>query len=132
MVVPRFVQQALAGEPLTVFGSGAQVRCFCHVADVVPALAALLRNPRANGRAVNLGSAEQVSIEALAHRVIRLTGSASVTQNVSYLEAYGPGYEDMERRVPDCSLAGDLVGFRPHHCLDDIIQSVSDYYKAEA
>jgi UDP-glucose 4-epimerase len=132
MVIPRFVQQALAGEALTVFGSGEQVRCFCHVDDVVPALAALARTPRAQGRAVNVGSTEQVSIAALAQRVIRLTGSASVTTGVSYQAAYGPGYEDMERRVPDCSFARELVGFSPDHSLDDIIQSVSDYYKAES
>jgi len=129
MVIPRFVRQARAGEPLTIFGSGAQVRCFCHVDDVVPALAALIMAPAARGRAVNLGSTEQVSIGALAQRVIQLTGSASATTQVPYAAAYGPGYEDMERRVPDCSLAGDLVGFHPGHSLDDIIQSVNDYCK---
>jgi UDP-glucose 4-epimerase len=124
MVIPRFVRQALAGQPLTVFGSGRQVRCFCHVQDVVPALPRLIAADRACGRAVNLGSTEQVSIEDLARRVITLTGSASGLARASYLEAYGAGYEDMERRVPDCTLAADLVGFAPARNLDDIIRAV--------
>ncbi|NKQ56050.1 NAD-dependent epimerase/dehydratase family protein [Amycolatopsis sp. K13G38] len=125
MVVPRFVRQALAGEPLTVFGDGSQIRCFCHVADVVPALIALATNPRAQGRAVNLGSTEQVTIGELASRVLAVTGSRSEIRHISYEEAYGPGYEDMARRVPDCTLAGELVGFRPRYTLDQIIDSVA-------
>ncbi|HTT49934.1 MAG TPA: NAD-dependent epimerase/dehydratase family protein [Streptosporangiaceae bacterium] len=125
MVIPRFVRQALAGQPLTVFGSGRQVRCFCHVQDVVPALPRLIAADRACGRAVNLGSTEQVSIEDLARRVIALTHSSSGLTRASYLEAYGAGYEDMERRVPDCTLAADLVGFAATRNLDDIIQAVA-------
>ena len=125
MVIPRFVRQALAGQPLTVFGTGQQVRCFCHVRDVVPALPRLIAAGQACGRAVNLGSTEQVSIEDLARRVITLTGSASGITRASYLEAYGAGYEDLERRVPDCTLATDLVGFTPTRNLDEIIQAVA-------
>ncbi len=125
MVIPRFVRQALAGQPLTVFGSGQQVRCFCDVRDVVPALPRLISADRACGRAVNLGSTEQVSIEDLAHRVITLTGSASGITRASYLAAYGAGYEDLERRVPDCTLAADLVGFAATRSLDEIIQAVA-------
>ena len=121
MVIPRFVRQALAGEPITVFGTGEQIRCFCHVHDVIPALAALVESDEAVGRAVNLGSSEQISIEGLAERVIALTGSASRITRSSYLEAYGSGYEDMMRRVPDCALAGQLVGFRATRTLDDIL-----------
>jgi len=124
MVIPRFVRQALANEPLTVFGTGTQVRCFCHVLDVIPALTALIASDRACGRAVNLGSSEQVSIGQLAERVIAATGSASGITRSSYLEAYGPGYEDMQRRVPDCSLARELTGFTPRRTLDDIIAAV--------
>ena len=124
MVIPRFVRQGLAGQPLTVFGTGQQVRCFCHVHDVVPALARLIASDRANGRAVNLGSTEQVTIEGLAQRVIAATGSGAGIERASYLEAYGSGYEDMQRRVPDCTLAGDLVGFRATRSLDEIIQAV--------
>ncbi|MGE5136009.1 MAG: NAD-dependent epimerase/dehydratase family protein [Gemmatimonadota bacterium] len=124
MVIPRFVRQALAGEPITVFGTGEQIRCFCHVHDVIPALAALVESDEAVGRAVNLGSSEQISIEGLAERVIALTGSASRITRSSYLEAYGSGYEDMMRRVPDCALAGQLVGFRATRTLDDILHAV--------
>ena len=126
MVIPRFVRQALAGEPLTVFGTGGQIRCFCHVHDVVPALTALIGSDAACGRAVNLGSSEQVSISQLAQRVIAATGSGSGIVRSSYLEAYGVGYEDMLRRVPDCTLARDLVGFAPVRTLDDIIRAVID------
>ena len=125
MVIPRFVRQARSGEPLTVFGTGEQVRCFCHVLDVVPALTALIASDRACGRAVNLGSSEQVSINQLAQRVIGATGSASGITRRSYQEAYGwSGYEDMQRRVPDCSLARELTGFAPRRTLDDIIAAV--------
>jgi UDP-glucose 4-epimerase len=125
MVIPRFVRQALRGDPLTVFGTGRQIRCFCHVQDVVPALAALVRTPGARGRAVNLGSTEQVSIVDLARRVLAATGSDSDISYLSYDEAYGAGYEDMQRRVPDCALARELVGFRPRRTLDEIIGSVA-------
>jgi len=107
-----------------VFGTGDQVRCFCHVHDVIPALVALLETGPARGRAVNLGSSEQVSISGLAERVIAATGSAGGIVGSSYLDAYGAGYEDMERRVPDCTLARGLVGFEPARTLDDIIASV--------
>ncbi len=124
MVIPRFVRQGLSGEPLTVFGTGDQVRCFCHVHDVIPALIALTETEAARGRAVNLGSSEQVSITGLAERVIAATGSRSGITRSSYLEAYGDGYEDMQRRVPDCTLARGLVGFEPARTLDDIIGAV--------
>jgi len=130
MVIPRFVRQGLAAEPLTVFGTGDQVRCFCHVHDVIPALIALTEAEPARGRAVNLGSAEQVSIAGLAERVIAATGSDGGIVRSSYLEAYGEGYEDMQRRVPDCTLARDLVGFEPVRSLDDIIGAVIDDQQA--
>jgi len=126
MVIPRFVRQALDGEPLTIFGTGKQVRCFCHVQDVVPALIRLVKSGRACGRAVNLGSTEQVPIEDLARRVIEATESDSPVTHVSYLDAYGQGYEDMQRRVPDCTLARDLVGFNATRTLNEIIQAVID------
>ncbi|MER7079003.1 UDP-glucose 4-epimerase [Saccharopolyspora kobensis] len=126
MVIPRLVGQALQGRPLTIFGTGKQIRCFCHVADVVPALIQLVRLDRAQGMAVNLGSTEQVSIEDLAARIIAMTGSTSGTVHVPYEEAYGPGYEDMQRRVPDCSRARELIGFRPRRSLADIVRAVID------
>jgi UDP-glucose 4-epimerase len=124
MVIPRFVRQGLSGEPLTVFGTGDQVRCFCHVHDVIPALIALIEAEPARGRAVNIGSSEQVSVAGLAERVIAATGSSGGIARSSYLEAYGAGYEDMERRVPDCTLASGLVGFEAARTLDDIIGAV--------
>ncbi|HXW47699.1 MAG TPA: NAD-dependent epimerase/dehydratase family protein [Streptosporangiaceae bacterium] len=124
MVIPRFARQALTGQPLTVFGTGDQVRCFCHVLDVIPALIRLVQCDSAVGLAVNLGSSEQVSINQLARLVIDATGSASRIERSSYLDAYGSGYEDMQRRVPDCTLAGQLVGFSPARSLTDIIHAV--------
>jgi UDP-glucose 4-epimerase len=125
MVIPRFVGQALAGQPLTVFGTGDQVRCFCHVHDVVPALQALMADPRAYGRVFNLGGTEQVSITQLAERVRAVTGSSSSITYVPYESAYGAGFEDMQRRVPDCTRARQLIGFRPSRSLADIIQDVA-------
>ncbi|MET9634296.1 NAD-dependent epimerase/dehydratase family protein, partial [Lentzea sp. NPDC006480] len=124
MVVPRFVGQALAGEPLTVHGSGQQIRCFCHVADVVPALITLLEDDTATAQVFNLGSSEQVTITELAKRIIAATGSRSEITYVPYGEAYGEGYEDMLRRVPDCTRAHQQIGFYPRRSLDDIIASV--------
>ncbi|GAB3277983.1 NAD-dependent epimerase/dehydratase family protein [Parasphingorhabdus pacifica] len=129
MVIPRLVTQALEGRPLTIFGSGDQVRCFCHVDDVVPALVRLVDQEEARGAAVNLGSTEQVSIAELADRVIAITGASGGTVRMSYEEAYGPGYEDMQRRVPDCALARSLIGFQPVRTLDDIIRSVVEERK---
>jgi UDP-glucose 4-epimerase len=125
MVIPRFVAQALSGEPLTVFGTGDQVRCFCHVHDVVPALRALMADRRAYGQVFNLGGPEQVSIRQLAERVLAVTGSSSAIAYVPYESAYGAGFEDMQRRVPDCTKARTLIGFRPSRSLTDVIQDVA-------
>ena len=124
MVIPRFVTQALAGEPITVFGDGQQTRCFCHVHDVVPALADLLADESAYGKVFNLGSNEQTTISQLAERVIGATGSRSTITKVPYEEAYGDGYEDMQRRIPDCTRAYNQIGFVPTRSLDDIIAAV--------
>lgn len=126
MVVPRFVEQALAGEPIVVYGSGTQRRCFGSVHDVVPAMVALATTPEAQGRAVNLGGREETSIAGLAHRVRELTGSTSDIRFLAYQDAYGPGFEDMERRMPDLALAGRLIGYQPQYRLDDIIKTVID------
>lgn len=124
MVMPRFVDQALAGQPLTVHGTGTQTRCFCHVADVVPALTTLMATEAAVGGLFNIGNPEQVSIDDLAARVIARTGSRSDVVHLDYADVYGPGYEDMERRVPDCSRVRDLIGWTPRHDLDAIIDAV--------
>jgi UDP-glucose 4-epimerase len=130
MVIPRFTRQALAGEPLTVYGTGDQIRCFCHVHDVVPALTKLMAIPAAYGRAVNLGNNEPTSINDLAKRIVAATDSASVITHTPYLDAYGSGYEDMQRRIPDCTLARTLCGFTPRRTLDDIVEAVIDDQKA--
>lgn len=126
MVLPRLMRQALAGEPLTVHGDGRQTRCFCHVGDVVPALVALAEVVESLGEAYNLGGGFEVSIMDLARRIIELTGSTSQVRMVPYEQAYGPGYEDMRRRVPDNRKAAALVGFEPRADLDAIIESVAD------
>ena len=127
MVVPRFVRQALTGEPLTVYGDGTQTRCFCDVRDVVRALVDLARHPDAPGRVYNIGSVEEVSIRALAERVKSLIHSDSPIINVPYAEAYAPGFEDMRRRLPDTSRLNALIGWQPHHNLDEILQTVVAY-----
>jgi len=132
MVIPRFVQQALAGQPLTVFGTGNQVRCFCHVHDVVPALRALMADSRAYSQVFNIGGCEQVSITQLAELVLAVVGSSSTITYVPYESAYGAGFEDMQRRVPDCTRAQQLIGFRPSRSLTDIIEAVAAHQLADS
>jgi UDP-glucose 4-epimerase len=118
------VRQALAGRPLTVYGDGKQSRCFCDVTDVVRALILLAECPAAEGQLFNIGNTEEVTILELAQKIIKLTGSESDIQFVSYDEAYGPGFEDMRRRVPDISKIGDIVGWRPGISLTDTLTGV--------
>jgi UDP-glucose 4-epimerase len=124
MVLPNLVEQALAGRPLTVHGDGLQTRCFCHVRDVVNALLRLIHDPRAEGEVFNVGSTEEVSILELARRVVSATGSGSPVRLVPYEEAYGEGYEDMRRRIPDISRVRALTGWEPRMSLDEIISEV--------
>jgi UDP-glucose 4-epimerase len=124
MVVPRFVRQAVRNEPLTVYGDGQQTRCFCHVSDVVRAILALADEPAAEGDVFNVGSTEEVTIEALARRTIALAGSSSSIVRVPYEEAYEVGFEDMRQRVPDTTKIRRLVGWEPHIDLDGILASV--------
>ena len=125
MVVPNLVGQALRHEALTVFGDGKQTRCFSYVGDIVPALVKLSAEPAAYGQAVNLGGAQEISILSLASRIIDLTKSRSVIQLVPYERAYGEGYEDMRRRVPDNSKAHKMLGFEPVTGIVDIIRAVA-------
>ena len=124
MVVPTLVGQALAGEPLTVYGNGRQTRCFGYVADIVEALIRVMDHPATPGEVFNLGSHEEVSITALAERIIALTGSPSKIVYVPYSEAYEEGFEDMPRRVPDTSKAERVLGFRARTPLDSILRAV--------
>lgn len=128
MVIPTFVKQALAGRPITVYGSGEQTRCFGFVKDVVGALVALMDKTEAVGEVFNIGSHEEVSINQLAEKVRELTGSKSEIVRVPYDEAYEEGFEDMPRRVPDISKIGALVGFKPTVTLEQILHSVIEYY----
>jgi UDP-glucose 4-epimerase len=124
MVIPRLVRQALAGEPLTVYGDGTQTRCFCHVSDVVNALLSLLDHPDAEGDVFNVGSTEEVTILELAQRVKRRVRSASPIELISYDRAYEAGFEDMVRRVPDTSKIAALTGWKATRTLDDILDDV--------
>lgn len=125
MVVPRLVEQALRGQTLTVYGTGEQTRCFCHVADVVVALLGLLSSPDAEGKVFNVGSRSEISIEDLAQRVKAVTASSSEITKIPYDEAYESGFEDMERRRPDTSRIHDLLGWEPTRDLDTIIKDVA-------
>lgn len=127
MVVPRLVAQALAGEPLTVYGGGHQTRCFCHVSDVVQALFGLMSDERAYGNVFNVGNTSEISILDLARRIIELTESDSEISLIPYDEAYGEGFEDMYRRVPDIAKVQALIGWTPKHDLDDVISDVIEH-----
>ena len=124
MVIPSFVQQAIAGEPITVFGDGTQSRSFTDVSDVVAGLVKLALEPRAVGQVFNIGNSEEVTIAALAEKVRAATGSRSEIVLVPYDEAYETGFEDMPRRVPDLTKINRLVGYRPTLGLDEILQRV--------
>jgi UDP-glucose 4-epimerase len=129
MVIPNFVRQALAGEPITVFGDGTQSRSFTHVADVVGALLKLVAEPTAVGQVINLGNTEEVTIRALAERVRTLAGSSSPIKYVPYDEAYESGFEDMARRVPDLTKARAMIGYEPKFRLDDILGQIIEYFQ---
>lgn len=125
MVVPRFVEQALKDQPITVFGDGTQRRCFCHVSDVVRAIVGLADSREAEGQVFNVGSQQEISITGLAERVIDHLGSSSPIVKVSYDEAYEEGFEDMPRRVPNTARVRDLLGWTPEYDLDRIIDDVA-------
>jgi UDP-glucose 4-epimerase len=129
MVIPNFVQQALTGQEIKVFGDGTQTRCFTHVSDVVDALIKVAEHPRAVGEVYNIGGDQEVTILELAERIRKLTDSDSRIVLVPYDEAYEAGFEDMMRRVPDVSKVRALIGYRPKIDLDGILTSVVDYYR---
>ncbi|MGC4031209.1 MAG: GDP-mannose 4,6-dehydratase [Tepidisphaeraceae bacterium] len=129
MVLPRFVQAAVAGDPLLVYGDGTQSRCFCHVHDVVAALIKLMETPEARGQVFNLGSDEEISIENLAKKVITMANSPSHIERLSYEAAYGQHFDDLPRRVPALEKIKQAIGFSRKHSLDSIIQSVIDEHR---
>jgi UDP-glucose 4-epimerase len=129
MVIPNFVRQGLAGQPITVHGDGTQTRSFCYVGDVVDALLRLVAEPRAVGEVFNVGNTEEISILALAEKVRDLTGGRSEIVTIPYDQAYEAGFEDMPRRVPDLAKISHLVGFTPVVGLDEILARVVDHFQ---
>jgi UDP-glucose 4-epimerase len=129
MVVPRFVSAALANEPITIYGDGSQTRCFAHVYDVVDAVIALAFAKNTIGKVINIGNDFEISINALAKKVIDETGSKSKVVHVPYEKAYGEGFEDMERRVPNIELINKLVGWAPKRDLTKMISDISKQMK---
>jgi len=131
MVIPTFVQQALAEQEIRVFGDGLQRRCFTHVSDVVEALIKIAEHPRAVGEVYNVGGNQEITILDLARRIRTLADSQSMITLVPYSEAYEAGFEDMMRRVPDTTKLRTLIGYNPTIDLDGILTSVIDYYRAK-
>jgi UDP-glucose 4-epimerase len=129
MVLPTFVRQALAGQPITVFGDGKQTRSFTYVGDVVDGLIGLMREPKAVGQVFNIGNGEEISMRALAEKVKLMAASASDIVTIPYDQAYEAGFEDMPRRVPDISKIRGLVGYEPKVQLDEILTRVIDYIR---
>ena len=125
MVVPRFVKSAIANEPITIYGDGTQTRCFAHVFDVVDAVIAIAFADNTIGKVINIGNDFEISINSLARKIIHETGSMSEIVYVPYNEAYGDGFEDMERRVPNIDLINQLVGWKPKRDLTTMISDIS-------
>jgi UDP-glucose 4-epimerase len=130
MVIPRFVQSALAGRPLEIHGDGSQTRCFCHVQDTIRALAGLMDARDISGQIFNVGSTERVTINELAQRVLTLTGSSSTTVPVPYDEVYGQGIEDMLHRQPAIEKVSGAIGWEPTRSLDEILSDVVQYARS--
>jgi len=127
MVVPRFVSAALKNEPLSVYGSGDQIRCFCHVTDAVKGLLLVMDSDKAVGQVFNVGNNSQISIMELAKKVIEITGSKSSIEKITYEKAYPEGFEDMQRRVPDISKIKQVLGWEPKINLDQIIKDIAAF-----
>jgi UDP-glucose 4-epimerase len=130
MVLPSFVQQALANRPITVYGDGRQVRSFTYISDTVNAMLALSENAAAVGEVFNIGSAEQICIADLAARVKEAIGCQSPIQYIPYEVAYGEGFEDTRSRVPDISKLKALVGYEPKIRMDEMIQRIIQYFQS--
>ncbi len=128
MVIPNFVQQALAGDPIRVFGDGQQTRCFTHVQDAVRAIIGLITEPAAEGGLFNIGSEQEISMNDLAAKVKEFTGSDSEIVNIPYEDVYGPGFEDMRRRTPDLTKIHETIGYSPVKTIDDIVRDVTMFY----
>jgi len=126
MVIPRFVSMALKNEPITIYGNGEQTRCFGHVYDVIDAVISVAFSDKTIGKVINIGNNFEISMNDLAKKIIDETGSTSEIQYVPYSEAYGDGFEDMERRVPNIDLIKSLTGWQPKRDLTQIIKDVAE------
>ena len=129
MVVPRFVTAAIRNEPIQVYGSGDQIRCFCHVSDAIRALLLVIDSDEALGQVFNVGNNHQISIMNLAKKVIEIIGSKSEISKLPYSEAYPAGFEDMQRRVPDISKIKNALGWSPEIGLEQIIKDIADFHR---
>ena len=129
MVIPRFVTQALRGDPITVYGDGKQVRTFIHVKDAIPGLISLMESDKTNGEIFNLGSSHSISIAELALKVKELTQSKSEIKFSPYQEVFGEEFEDLRVRIPDTSRISRTVNFAPKFDLEDILKDVIEYYR---
>ena len=129
MVVPRFVEAALKNEPITIYGSGTQSRCFCHVYDAVRGILAVIDSRESIGQAFNIGNDHEVSIEELAQTIVEQTASSSAITKIPYEEAYSAGFEDMQRRVPDTSKAKKTLNWSPELTLENIISDVANHLR---
>ena len=127
MVVPRFVSAALKNDPLSVYGSGNQIRCFCHVDDAIKALLLVMDSDKAVGEVFNVGNNHQITIMELAKKVIEITGSTSSIEKIAYEKAYPEGFEDMQRRVPDISKIKQVLGWSPEIHLDQIVKDIAAF-----
>jgi UDP-glucose 4-epimerase len=127
MVLPRFIEAALKNEVLSIYGTGDQIRCFCHVTDVVRALLLVIDSEKAVGQVFNVGNNQQISIRDLAQKVIKITGSKSIIEKVAYEKAYSEGFEDMQRRIPDISKIKQVLGWTPEINLDQIIKDIAAF-----
>ena len=128
MVVPRFVTAALRNEPIQVYGSGDQIRCFCHVSDAIRALLLIIDSDKAIGQVFNVGNNQQISIMDLARKVIEITNSKSKIEKIAYEDAYPEGFEDMQRRVPDISKIKNTLGWSPEIDLEQIIKDIANFH----
>lgn len=131
MVVPRFIQQALRNDPITVHGDGNQTRTFTYVDDVVEAIIKLMTCPEAIGQVINIGGSEEINIKSLAELIKQMTNSQSEIKLITYECAYSKDFEDMQRRVPSIEKLHDLIGWKPNSSLTDMIEKVIEYHQSK-
>jgi UDP-glucose 4-epimerase len=130
MVIPRFIKQAILNQPITIYGSGKQTRCFSYVGDIIDGLVKLMNSPKCYGEVFNIGNDEEISIEELAKKIKKMTKSNSPIHYITYKDAYGEGFEDMQRRVPDLSKIKNCIGYSPKVNLEQLLLKIIEKFKA--